>query len=62
MNQNYNGIRMQIEELKKKEQTEEIVEEIKLLEIKYYKAKKVSDEVLSLNEEMRNLLFGEISL
>ncbi len=60
--QNYKRIELEINKLKTEEQTEEVIEKIKQLEIKYEQAKKISNEVTELNNEMRELLFGEISL
>lgn len=60
--QDYERIQRKIDELKEKEQTEEVVNKINELQIQYKEAKKIRDEVLVLNEEMRQLLYGEISL
>lgn len=62
MPQNYESIGMEIKYLKSQEQTEDVVEEIQKLEIEYNNAKTVHDEVMALNEEMRQLLYGEIEL
>ena len=51
-----------IQELKKQEQTEEVIKEIERLKTQYDIAKATYEEVTALNEEMRQLLFGEIEL
>lgn len=60
--QNYQYFEGKIKELEKKEQTEEVIKEIEKLKIQYDIAKATREEVTALNEEMRQLLFGEIEL